>query len=275
MGSREGILEYLTVMREEFDYWKIRDECRTKQKGDDQSIHNYLYYTGRFGSAQVRAIPYRTGPINVVGYRAARILEQAQREAKEKGLDKVKGDFYVQNNKWQDWLPKEHSMIDPQTGLILNLDGAPSAHVHQGDRFGEMYTHLIVNMKKFNWPYSKQTPTPSSNSITLPSYSFLRPSDFIKPLDNVKVDLLYADAEGSAKILLKEAQTPRSIPDDVIDPDIEEERCKRYRLKYSGRKKRRRIFYGSNICDDSWHVLSAHAIEFYGIFHTVVFSESK
>jgi hypothetical protein len=43
MGSREGILKYLTAMREEFDYWKTREECRIDIIGDDQSIHNYLY----------------------------------------------------------------------------------------------------------------------------------------------------------------------------------------------------------------------------------------
>lgn len=104
-------------------------------------------------------------------------------------------------------------------------------------------------------------------------YIFLRHSDF-KPLD-LKTTLLYADAEGSARTLLKEAQTPRSIPDDIIDPSFEEARCERYNLKYSGRKERRRIFYGSNIADDSWHIISIHALEFYGIFHTVVFSESN
>ncbi len=69
MGSREGIFEYLTAMREEFDHWKARDKCRLRIKGDDQSIHNYLYYAGRL--KQARAILYRTGPINVVGYRVA------------------------------------------------------------------------------------------------------------------------------------------------------------------------------------------------------------
>lgn len=102
----------------------------------------------------------------------------------------------------------------------------------------------------------------------------LRPSDFI-PLDNVDTNYLYADAEGSARTLLRAAQTPKSIPDDVIDPVIEEERCKRYNLNYSGRQTRRRIFYGSNIADDSWHIISTHAMEFYGIFDSVVFVESN
>lgn len=279
MGNREGILEYLSVMKEEFDYWKTRDECRLGGSGDDQSIHNYLYYTGRFKIAI--SIPYRTGPINVVGYRAARISEQAHKEAKEKGLDKVDGNFYIKNNKWQEWLPKEHGMIDPDTGLILNLDGTISAQVHQVDRFGFPNIQWVNKMKDLGWPYNRGSAKPATSEeeheqpkLYDDGYKFLKPSDF-KPLSNVKTKYLYADAEGSAKTLLNAAQTPRSIPDDIIDPVIEEERCKSYGLTYSGRKKRRRIFYGSNIADDSWHTISTHALEFYGIFHTVVFAESN
>jgi len=279
MGSREGILTYLNIMKEEFDYWKIREECRLNMKGDDQSIHNYLYYTGRLNHAV--SIPYREGPINVVGYRAARISEQAQKEAKEKGLDRVKGDFYIQNGKWQEWLPPEHGMIDPERGLIVNLDGTPSALVHQVDRFGVLNSHWVLQMKRTGWIYNKggvrqttgEDPQLAKAKSNNDGYIFLRPSDF-KPLGS-KTSMLYADAEGSAKALLKEAQTPRSIPDDAIDPVVEEARCNRYNLKYSGRKERRRIFYGSNIADDSWHIITIHALEFYGIFHTVVFSESN
>ena len=91
----------------------------------------------------------------------------------------------------------------------------------------------------------------------------------------IKTTAHYVDAEGSATSLLKEVQTPRNIPDDIIHPALEKARCDRYHLKYAGRKERRRIFYGSNIADDSWQVISIHALEFFGIFHTVAFSESK
>ena len=119
MGSREGILEYLNVMKEEFDYWKGREECRLSMKGDDQSIHNYLYYSGRFKHAV--SVPYREGPINVVGYRAARISDQAMKEAKEKGLDKVNWDFYVRN-RWQEWLVRlfcVHNMMWSKNDMCI------------------------------------------------------------------------------------------------------------------------------------------------------------
>ncbi|KAL3763446.1 hypothetical protein ACHAW5_010236 [Stephanodiscus triporus] len=114
MGSREGILEYLTAMREEFDYWKSREECRIDIIGDDQSIHNYLYYTNRLKNA--RAVPHRTGPIHVVGYQAARIDEKLG------GKDAKKED-----DAWQRWLPEEYGLINQETGMIVeNLGRTPS-----------------------------------------------------------------------------------------------------------------------------------------------------
>ena len=86
---------------------------------------------------------------------------------------------------------------------------------------------------------------------------------------------IYADAQGSVKRLLQEAQRPRPIFDEIVNVTVEEERCKRYGLTYSGRRERRRIFYGGNIADDSWHIIGLGALENYGVFHTVVFSESK
>lgn len=59
MGSREGILNYLDTMKKEFDEWNKHESCRSNMPGDDQSIHNYLYYTGGFKDAT--AIPHRTG----------------------------------------------------------------------------------------------------------------------------------------------------------------------------------------------------------------------
>ncbi|KAL9178493.1 hypothetical protein ACHAXT_001831 [Thalassiosira profunda] len=123
-------------------------------------------------------------------------------------------------------------------------------------------------------PRSANSPTNRVDPLQAPSdYPFLVPSDFV-PLSGPST-IIYADAEGSARTLLKEAQTPRSIPDDIIDPAIEEARCGRYNLKYSGRKERRRIFYGSTIADDSWHIVSITAMENYGIFHSVALVESN
>ena len=141
--------------------------------------------------------------------------------------------------------------------------------------------HLANAINQTGWigdsdPRSANPPTNRMDPLQAPSdYPFLVPSDFVPLSTDDPSTIIYADAEGSARTLLKEAQTPRSIPDDIIDPAIEEARCERYNLKYSGRKERRRIFYGSTIADDSWHIVSITAMENYGIFHSVALVESK
>jgi hypothetical protein len=43
--------------------------CCNKMNGDDQSIHNYLFYTGKFPNAT--AIQNRMGIVHTVGKQAA------------------------------------------------------------------------------------------------------------------------------------------------------------------------------------------------------------
>lgn len=144
MGSREGILDYINVMVEEFDYWKTRPECRIDMRGDDQSIHNYLYYTNRFKNAV--SIPHRTGPIHVIGYQAARIFEKIEAEGKSSEMEE-----------WNTWLPQKYGLTDPNTGYMLNLDGRASPQVHQIDRFGPLlhgWENKMINELK--WKYSSK-----------------------------------------------------------------------------------------------------------------------
>eukprot|EP00547_Thalassionema_nitzschioides_P015442 CAMPEP_0194240518 /NCGR_PEP_ID=MMETSP0158-20130606/6667_1 /TAXON_ID=33649 /ORGANISM="Thalassionema nitzschioides, Strain L26-B" /LENGTH=450 /DNA_ID=CAMNT_0038975229 /DNA_START=240 /DNA_END=1592 /DNA_ORIENTATION=- len=169
MGTRQGILNYINVMIQEFDYWNARKECRTtNMEGDDQAIHNYLYYTQAFANNNhynAASIPHRTGPIHVVGVQADQIFRAAIQKALDQGFGKdlaAAEDFvnqygYMHWNEttnetkivpstirrrrqkdWRTWLPPEHGLIDPKTGFILNHDGRPSSQVHQFDRFGLM-----------------------------------------------------------------------------------------------------------------------------------------
>eukprot|EP00814_Leptocylindrus_danicus_P010754 CAMPEP_0116011296 /NCGR_PEP_ID=MMETSP0321-20121206/4490_1 /TAXON_ID=163516 /ORGANISM="Leptocylindrus danicus var. danicus, Strain B650" /LENGTH=407 /DNA_ID=CAMNT_0003480515 /DNA_START=21 /DNA_END=1244 /DNA_ORIENTATION=- len=149
MGSREGILDYIDVMMEEFDEWKTKSECRTNMKGDDQSIHNSLYYENRFRN--VIAIPYRTGPINVIGYTASEIFKRVKKEKEEGNVFLKKND----DDKWQHWLPEEYDeLIDPKTGLLVNIDGSPSGQIHQHDRFGWIMANWMSNNSNKGWPYN-------------------------------------------------------------------------------------------------------------------------
>mmetsp|Transcript_20181 Transcript_20181/g.31184 ORF Transcript_20181/g.31184 Transcript_20181/m.31184 type:complete len:233 (-) Transcript_20181:132-830(-) len=162
MGSREGILQYADVMVEEFDYWKNRTECRSDMEGDDQSIHNYLYYTGRLPNAV--PIPHRTGPIHVVGYEAnfiyRNIIKQALANGHGKDLMEAEGwvnrhRFYGKDDddyQGRNWLPPQDSQLtDPQTGFLLNMDGSISPQVHQFDRFGIPFHSSWLDKRVHEW----------------------------------------------------------------------------------------------------------------------------
>ena len=96
--------------------------------------------------------------------------------------------------------------------------------------------------------------------------------------------MLPTTIDGSERFLLKNAMQKRPVWDEVIDPEIEANRCSKY-FTYSNNtrhfltnykaRKRRRLFLGSLIADDSWHALGALAMETYGIYAAVVFVESN
>lgn len=161
-------MEYLDAMQKEMTEWMTMPNCRIDMRGDDQSIHNYLYYTNQLKNA--KAIPHRTGAIHVVGYEAARIFETAQEDAKAQGLDSTT-DLYIRDNNWHNWLPNDPiakfdheiqanstyniNLIDRNTGQLLNNDGSPSAQVHQYDRFSPLMAKWFYEMEKNDWPYNK------------------------------------------------------------------------------------------------------------------------
>lgn len=80
----------------------------------DQSIHNYLYYTNRFKNAVT--IPHRTGPIHIVGYQAAKIANKFKDGNLDDGM-----------TQWNTWLPETYGLTDQNTGYITNIDGRVSA----------------------------------------------------------------------------------------------------------------------------------------------------
>jgi hypothetical protein len=79
----------------------------------------------------------------------------------------------------------------------------------------------------------------------------------------------------SLKMLLDAAFSNKDIWDADVDIHTEKERCDKYNLQYNNRTTRRRIFWGSLVADDSWHVIGIAAMEAYGIFDTVALVESN
>ena len=67
------------------------------------------------------------------------------------------------------------------------------------------------------------------------------------------------------------------LNDDVIDIEKEKARCARYNYQIldENNPKRRRLFYGAMVGDDSMEVLRAVSTEAYNIFHTVSFIEGN
>lgn len=61
---------------------------------------------------------------------------------------------------------------------------------------------------------------------------------------------------------------------DHDDGEDMKERCERYGFQVSTQPKRR-IFWGSLIADDSWHVVAFAAMEYHGLFDTISFIESN
>ena len=79
----------------------------------------------------------------------------------------------------------------------------------------------------------------------------------------------------SLKMLLDAAFSNKDVWDADVDIHTEKERCDKYNLQYNNRTTRRRIFWGSLVADDSWHVIGIAAMEAYGIFDTVALVESN
>lgn len=90
-GTRAAILAYLGIMYEEMKVW-ISDttNCHFDINGDDQSIHNYLYYSGQLPFAT--SIRNRAGGIvNTVGVEGARVFKAHKQNVIVKGIPESQG----------------------------------------------------------------------------------------------------------------------------------------------------------------------------------------
>lgn len=138
IGTREAMLEYLEIMHREMTAW-MKDPkcCCNKMNGDDQSIHNYLYYTGRFPNAT--SVPNRMGIVHTVGKQAAEIYKAHEGTLKRnRGSKDFAKETPFQGTKEGEnpWLGQEFDLVDNE-GFFLDYDGSRSRVVHQWDRFRE------------------------------------------------------------------------------------------------------------------------------------------
>ncbi|CAB9518480.1 expressed unknown protein [Seminavis robusta] len=150
IGTRDAMLSYLNIMVQEMMEWmKSPDCCCNYMSGDDQTIHNYLYYTGKIPQAIPHsvAIPNGQGLVHTVGKYGAKVLKAKRDYYKGLGLDgrhalenpyttiqEEKDGNWLGNN-WLSSMDLTIPLTDVQ-GYFVNSKGERSFVVHQYDRFG-------------------------------------------------------------------------------------------------------------------------------------------
>jgi hypothetical protein len=145
IGTRETMIEYLRVMHAEMVDWMNDPKCCCFPiNGDDQSMHNYLFYSGKLDHVAV-AVPNRMGIVNTVGAQGALIWDahlQAKREMlKKMGKDEGTANQYPfdidteHGNEPGNWLGLQYGMTD-KDGYFVNYNGERSFVAHQIDRLG-------------------------------------------------------------------------------------------------------------------------------------------
>jgi len=148
-GTRVAMIKYLEVMYAEMKAWIEKPHCRFDFNGDDQSIHNYLYYTGQLPFAT--AWPQRGGGIvNTVGVEGAQIAKR-HREYQMQTFNLSHGaamwrPFWGASG--QRWIGKEYNVCNDE-GWFTEADGSISRVVHQFDRFGRPFNDLWLDKQNF------------------------------------------------------------------------------------------------------------------------------
>lgn len=142
------MLEYLGKMHSEMQQW-MKDGCHFKVNGDDQAIHNYLYYTGQLPDA--RTVRNRMGIVNTVGAQAAAVKREHIAYTKEKGIPESEAQVYPYRgtNLSQGLWVEEKFRLTDRKGYFTNLDGKRSCVVHQYDRFGYQLERWLQKHSEF------------------------------------------------------------------------------------------------------------------------------
>jgi hypothetical protein len=135
VGTREAMLDYLNVIYEEMKLWISTEECRFFTVGDDQSIHNWLFYAGKIPNAV--AIPIREGMVNTIGYEASLIFDAhlADGFAQNFTFEYIRDEMDLKGATSKSWIGPEYGLTD-EHGYFTNKDGSRSPMIHQFDRLG-------------------------------------------------------------------------------------------------------------------------------------------
>lgn len=160
IGTRQAMLDYLRIFEGEMNVWMESPKCCCfETNGDDQSMHNYMYYSGMLDGVTggVTAVKNRDGLVNTVGamgsligqthHREKNKLRKATNHSKPTDGHDDPYDLSVEevdelgdDNK--NWLGLHYGMTD-RDGYFTQFDGSRSFVVHQWDRFGHKFNNWL------------------------------------------------------------------------------------------------------------------------------------
>ncbi|KAL7577294.1 hypothetical protein ACA910_002037 [Epithemia clementina (nom. ined.)] len=150
IGTRAAMIKYFEVMYAEMKVWIGQQECRFGIDGDDQSIHNYLFYTGQLPFAS--SIPHRTGIVNTAGWEGSKLFQQWRQEGmNQRGLAQdvaAKRPFPGAELTNNGWIGLSYNLTDDD-GFLTQYDGTRSRVVHQADRFGYYFWYMWLSRQKW------------------------------------------------------------------------------------------------------------------------------
>ena len=153
IGTRQAMLDYLEIFYGEMKVWMKSPKCNNFGiNGDDQSMHNYMYYSGMLNGVTggVQAVKNRDGLVNTVGAMGSlihgthtvqkNILRNltGHENPKGGGGDPYDLSYNEAKEKNKNWLGLHYGMTD-HDGFFTQFDGSRSFVVHQFDRFGRQF----------------------------------------------------------------------------------------------------------------------------------------
>jgi hypothetical protein len=210
VGTRAAMLRYLESMYEEMKVWITTDKCRFDINGDDQSMHNYLFYSGQLPFAT--AIPNRAGGIvHTVGVEGAILVKAHQKYWKAQGVEgRAAMAKPFQGARGQNWIGPQYMLTDDE-GFFTEFDGTRSRVIHQWDRFGEPYARWLQQQD-----FVKDNLPARPLSATAASYS-----DSASSSSSSSVVLRDSDSSGSSSsVAVRRTETDTGVA--VADPALYE-----------------------------------------------------
>lgn len=158
IGTRQAMLDYLRIFHEEMNLWMESPKCCCfETNGDDQSMHNYMYYSHMLDGVDggVTVSKNRNGLVHTAGAQLSMIYNTHTQQKKElrealKNPNKPTRDAhhhpldksYDEKDDTKNWLGLHYGLTD-QDGYFVDYDGSRSFVVHQYDRIGSHFVNWL------------------------------------------------------------------------------------------------------------------------------------